>query len=143
VGTTSNCVVEGSLQRRLNLLIWGHRSRLGAVAVHPDDVAFVTAGQDKVGASAGLPDGIFAYHKYQFWYISARLGMENVGVFHDLLLFLWQFGLFYGSLVYFMAVWYILWQFGIFYCSLVYFIAVWVYFMENGFILIRLSMSYH
>jgi hypothetical protein len=28
---------------------------------------------------------------------------------------LWPFGIFYGHLVYFMAIWYILWPFGIFY----------------------------
>jgi hypothetical protein len=28
---------------------------------------------------------------------------------------LWPFGLFYGHLVYFMAIWYILWLFGIFF----------------------------
>jgi hypothetical protein len=32
-----------------------------------------------------------------------------------------QFGIFYGHLVYFMAIWYILWPFGIFYGPLVYF----------------------
>ena len=50
MGTTDNCIVEGSLQRKLNLLIWGHRKRLDALAVHPDDMAFVTAGHDKVCA---------------------------------------------------------------------------------------------
>jgi hypothetical protein len=48
IGTTHNCVLEGSMQRKLNLLIWGHRYRLDALAVHPDDIAFVTAGHDKV-----------------------------------------------------------------------------------------------
>ena len=48
IGTTDNCILEGSLQRKLNLLIWGHRKRLDALAVHPDDMAFVTAGHDKV-----------------------------------------------------------------------------------------------
>jgi hypothetical protein len=41
---------------------------------------------------------------------------------------LWQFGIFYGNLVYFTAiftaVWYILWPFGIFYCHLLYFTAI-------------------
>jgi hypothetical protein len=35
------------------------------------------------------------------------------------------FGIFYGHLVYFMAIWYILWLFGIFYGYLVYFMAIW------------------
>jgi hypothetical protein len=56
--------------------------------------------------------------------------MENVGIgilwldicityFTAIWNILWQYGIFYGSLVYFMAVWYILWQYGIFYGSLV------------------------
>jgi hypothetical protein len=38
---------------------------------------------------------------------------------------LWQFGIFYGNLVYFMAIWYILWQFGIF-------MAIWYIFSIFG-----------
>jgi hypothetical protein len=38
---------------------------------------------------------------------------------------LWQIGIVYGTLVYFMANWYILWQIGIFYGNLVYFMAIW------------------
>jgi hypothetical protein len=40
------------------------------------------------------------------------LAMEDVGIF-------------YVSLVYFMAIWYILWPFGIFSGHLVYFMATW------------------
>jgi hypothetical protein len=43
-------------------------------------------------------------------------------------IFLWRFGIFYGDLVYFMAIWYILWRFGIFYGDLVYFMAIWYIF---------------
>ena len=57
IGTTNNCVVEGSIDRRINLLIWGHRKRLDALAVHPDDVAFVTAGHDKVRSISCQMDG--------------------------------------------------------------------------------------
>jgi hypothetical protein len=31
-------------------------------------------------ARAGLPDGIYAYKKSQFWYILEGFEMENVGV---------------------------------------------------------------
>jgi hypothetical protein len=34
---------------------------------------------------------------------------------------LWPFGIFFGYLIYFMAIWYILWPFGIFCGHLVYF----------------------
>jgi hypothetical protein len=37
---------------------------------------------------------------------------------------LWQFGVFYGNLVYFMEIWCILWQFGVFYGNLVYFMPI-------------------
>jgi uncharacterized membrane protein len=46
---------------------------------------------------AGLPDGIFAYQKFQFGYILEGLGMEIVGIF-------------YGNST---AIWFILWSFGI------------------------------
>jgi hypothetical protein len=38
----------------------------------------------------GLPEGIFSYQNYQFGKVFESLGMENVGIF-------------YGQLVYFMA----------------------------------------
>lgn len=50
MGTTLNCVLEGSLQRKINLLVWCHSKKLYAVAVHPNDMAFITAGHDRVVA---------------------------------------------------------------------------------------------
>ncbi|KAI5709816.1 hypothetical protein M8J75_003490 [Diaphorina citri] len=47
VGTTRNNIMEGSLQRRFNQIIFGHGRQLSALAVHPDDELFATAGQDK------------------------------------------------------------------------------------------------
>jgi hypothetical protein len=46
----------------------------------------------------GLPDGIFANHISQFWYILEGVRMENVG-------------LFYGNVVPFMTNWYISWTY--------------------------------
>jgi hypothetical protein len=53
--------------------------------------------------------------------------MEDVRIFYVHLEYfwplvtyiLWPFGIFYGHLAYFMAIWYILWPFGIFYGHLV------------------------
>ena len=50
LGTTNNCLLEGSMARKFSVAVWGHSRRLDAVAVHPDDFAFVTAGFDKVVA---------------------------------------------------------------------------------------------
>ncbi|KAI8435275.1 hypothetical protein MSG28_003614 [Choristoneura fumiferana] len=47
VGTTRNNVMEGSLQRRFNQVIFGHHKQLMGLAVHPDDEMFATAGHDK------------------------------------------------------------------------------------------------
>jgi hypothetical protein len=41
----------------------------------------------------GMPDGTFAWTKYQFGYNLEGLGIRNVGVF-------------YGHFVYFTAIWY-------------------------------------
>jgi hypothetical protein len=67
-----------------------------------------------------LPDGLFSFQKSQFVYILENFGMENVGIFYEILEYfmaiwyiLWQFGIFYGNLVYFMAIWYSLWLIGI------------------------------
>jgi hypothetical protein len=68
----------------------------------------------------GLPDGISAYQKSQFWYISEDLKIENV-----VRIFLLLFGIFYGHVVYFVVIWYILWPCGIFCSHLVYFMAMW------------------
>jgi hypothetical protein len=46
--------------------------------------------------------------------------MEDVGLFNDhLVSILRLFGIFYGHLAYFMAIWYILWNFGVFFPVLV------------------------
>lgn len=47
VGTTRNNIVEGSLQRRFNQVVFGHGRQLWGLAVHPDDEVFATAGHDK------------------------------------------------------------------------------------------------
>jgi hypothetical protein len=52
---------------------------------------------------AGLPDGIFSNQKSQFGYVLERFRKEKVGSI------LWPFGVYYGHLVHFVAIWYILW----------------------------------
>nr|XP_023030237.1 echinoderm microtubule-associated protein-like CG42247 [Leptinotarsa decemlineata] len=47
VGTTKNNILEGSLQRRFNQVVFGHGRQLWGLAVHPDDEIFATAGHDK------------------------------------------------------------------------------------------------
>ncbi|XP_052900839.1 echinoderm microtubule-associated protein-like CG42247 isoform X1 [Anopheles moucheti] len=47
VGTTRNNILEGSLQRRFNQVIFGHGKHLWALAAHPDDEVFATGGHDK------------------------------------------------------------------------------------------------
>lgn len=47
IGTTRNCILEGSMTKKFSIVVWGHSERLDAIAVHPDDFAFVTAGHDK------------------------------------------------------------------------------------------------
>ncbi|KPJ07925.1 Echinoderm microtubule-associated protein-like CG42247 [Papilio machaon] len=47
IGTTKNNILEGSLQRRFNQIIFGHHKLLMGMAVHPDDEMFATAGNDK------------------------------------------------------------------------------------------------
>nr|CAD7588554.1 unnamed protein product [Timema genevievae] len=47
VGTTRNNIMEGSLQRRFNQVVFGHGRQLWGLAVHPDDELFATAGHDK------------------------------------------------------------------------------------------------
>ncbi|KAF5291175.1 hypothetical protein FQA39_LY14417 [Lamprigera yunnana] len=48
VGTTKNNIMEGSLQRRFNQIVFGHSRQLWGLAVHPDDELFATAGHDKI-----------------------------------------------------------------------------------------------
>jgi hypothetical protein len=69
-----------------------------------------------------LTDGIFSNQKSRFGLILEGLAMDDVGMF-------------YGHLVYFMAIWYILWLFGIFYGYLVYFMVILVYLMVIWYIL--------
>ncbi|XP_059620525.1 echinoderm microtubule-associated protein-like CG42247 isoform X2 [Phlebotomus argentipes] len=47
VGTTRNNILEGSLQRRFNQVVFGHGRQLWGLAAHPDDDIFATAGHDK------------------------------------------------------------------------------------------------
>ncbi|XP_060529282.1 echinoderm microtubule-associated protein-like CG42247 isoform X2 [Cylas formicarius] len=47
VGTTKNNILEGSLQRRFNQIVFGHGRQLWGLSVHPDDEVFATAGHDK------------------------------------------------------------------------------------------------
>jgi hypothetical protein len=58
-----------------------------------------------IAAKAGLPDGIFAHPKSQFWYILKGLEMEKmVYMFYGYLVFC-------GDLEYLTAIWYICWRF--------------------------------
>lgn len=47
VGTTRNNILEGSLQRRFNQVVFGHGRHLWGLAAHPEDEVFATAGHDK------------------------------------------------------------------------------------------------
>lgn len=47
VGTTRNNILEGSLQRRFNQVVFGHGRQLWGLAAHPEDEVFATAGHDK------------------------------------------------------------------------------------------------
>ncbi|XP_055857090.1 echinoderm microtubule-associated protein-like CG42247 isoform X1 [Episyrphus balteatus] len=47
VGTTRNNILEGSLQRRFNQVVFGHGRQLWGLAVHPEDEIYATAGHDK------------------------------------------------------------------------------------------------
>lgn len=74
VGTTNNNIVEGSLEQKFGVLVWGHRGELHALAVHPDDFAFVTA---------GLEDKTVAKWKKQkvVWKLSLGSGAKSA-IFH-------------------------------------------------------------
>ena len=50
VGTTNNIILEGSLQRKFNMVIFGHTRPISAVSTHPSDASFITVGGDKVVA---------------------------------------------------------------------------------------------
>ena len=47
VGTTRNNILEGSLQRRFNQVVFGHGRQLWGLAAHPEDEIYATAGHDK------------------------------------------------------------------------------------------------
>ncbi|XP_069955573.1 echinoderm microtubule-associated protein-like CG42247, partial [Cherax quadricarinatus] len=47
VGTTKNMILEGSLQRRFNQVVWGHSNQLWGLAVNHTDGSLTTAGYDK------------------------------------------------------------------------------------------------
>jgi hypothetical protein len=92
----------------------------------------------------------FHTKKYQFGYFGRPLGYNmSVYIFNVL-------GIFYGHLVYFVAIWYILWSFGIFCGHLVYFVAIWyilwpfgifcgqlVYFFTFLYIFSRFGIFFH
>ncbi|GAB6029719.1 hypothetical protein CHUAL_005440 [Chamberlinius hualienensis] len=46
-GTAKNMILEGSIHRRFKIVVQGHSRQLSAIAVDPDEPAFVTAGFDK------------------------------------------------------------------------------------------------
>ena len=51
IGTTKNCILEGSaVKKTFKIAVWGHCGKLEAIAPHPDDLAFISAGYDKVVA---------------------------------------------------------------------------------------------
>ncbi|XP_076041136.1 doublecortin-domain-containing echinoderm-microtubule-associated protein isoform X3 [Oratosquilla oratoria] len=47
VGTVKNMILEGSLQRRFNQVVFGHSKQLWGLAVNQEDGSVVTAGYDK------------------------------------------------------------------------------------------------
>jgi hypothetical protein len=55
-----------------------------------------------------LPDGLSSYQKSQFGYFLRVLEWK-------MLVFLWPFDIYYGHMLYFMAVWYSLFSFGIYF----------------------------
>ena len=50
IGTAKNLILEGSLQKKFSMVVFGHTRQLPALATHPTDASFVTAGTDKVVA---------------------------------------------------------------------------------------------
>lgn len=47
VGTTRNCIIEGTFGDRFRYLLQGHSGELWALATHPEEHSFVTAGYDQ------------------------------------------------------------------------------------------------
>ena len=50
VGTSRNLILEGSLQWKFSMVVFGHSRPVPALATHPTDLSFVTAGADKLVA---------------------------------------------------------------------------------------------
>jgi len=51
IGTTKNCILEGAANKKtFKVAVWGHSHKLEAIAPHPDDLAFISAGYDKIVA---------------------------------------------------------------------------------------------
>ena len=47
IGTTKNTILEGSANKKtFKIAVWGHTGKLEAIAAHPDDLAFVSAGKN-------------------------------------------------------------------------------------------------
>ena len=48
IGTTKNTILEGSANKKtFKIAVWGHTGKLEAIAAHPDDLAFVSAGKNQ------------------------------------------------------------------------------------------------
>ena len=48
IGTTKNTILEGSASKKtFKIAVWGHTGKLEAIAAHPDDLAFVSAGKNQ------------------------------------------------------------------------------------------------
>ena len=46
IGTSKNTILEGSASKKtFKIAVWGHTGKLEAIAAHPDDLAFVSAGK--------------------------------------------------------------------------------------------------
>ncbi|XP_068236038.1 echinoderm microtubule-associated protein-like CG42247 [Palaemon carinicauda] len=72
VGTTRNMILEGSLQRRFNQVIFGHSKQLWGLAVNKADGTLATAGYDK---------HIVKWHENQLeWRIQAQSECVSVAV---------------------------------------------------------------
>ncbi|KAL5014035.1 hypothetical protein ScPMuIL_008305 [Solemya velum] len=48
IGTAKGCVLDGSLQHKFKFLIQGHSEDLWAVAAHPEEPSFISAGHDQL-----------------------------------------------------------------------------------------------
>ena len=48
VGTTRNCILQGSLHLKFNPIVQGHMDELWGLASHPNQNQFVTCGYDRL-----------------------------------------------------------------------------------------------